>query len=336
MSRTALVSILMPFRNTAPYLPACLESVISQEYEEWELLAVDDHSSDSSASIVRGYGDKDSRIKLLKNKGKGIIHALRTAYHEAAGILVTRMDSDDLMPLHKLQSMVSMLRSEGPGHLATGQVRYFSSRGISNGYARYEKWLNKLTAEGNNYQEIYKECAIPSPCWMVFRQDLDACGAFSENRYPEDYDLTFRFYRQKLEVIPCREVLHQWRDYDTRTSRTDPRYALNYFLEIKTHYFLQLDHDKTRDLAVWGAGQKGKKVARLLKKNKISFYWLCDNPNKIGKRIYGIPLRHYKHLKDLSRPQSIVTVANSKAQSEIRKFLDGLQQHPMHDYFFFC
>ncbi|NNF19085.1 MAG: glycosyltransferase family 2 protein [Flavobacteriaceae bacterium] len=336
MPNPARVSILMPFKDTAAFLPACLDSVLAQEYQHWELLAVDDHSEDSSAAIVANYVEKDERIQLLQNLGEGIIHALRTAYSKSEGSLITRMDSDDLMPANKLLYMQGLLSAKGPGHLATGQVRYFSSRGISNGYARYEKWLNRLTASGSNFEEIYKECAIPSPCWMVFRQDLDACGAFKEDRYPEDYDLTFRFYRENLVCIPCNKVLHHWRDYDTRTSRTDPKYAMNYFLEIKTHYFLELDRQPARALAVWGAGQKGKKVARLLKKRGIPFYWLCDNPKKIGKRIYGIPLKHYKYLRELGNPQSIITVANSKAQSEIRSFLSGLQQESMRDYYFFC
>jgi hypothetical protein len=208
--------------------------------------------------------------------------------------------------------------------------------GISEGYARYEKWLNGLTAAGSNFSEIYKECVIPSPCWMTFRKDLDSCGGFKPDRYPEDYDLTFRFYENQLKCIPVKKVLHWWRDYETRTSRTSPHYAANYFLDIKLHYFLRLDRNENRPLTLWGAGSKGKTIAKGLLEKDIEFQWLCDNPKKIGKKIYGKEMAHYGVLNRMRSPQSIITVANQRAQRMIRNYLGSLQQIPMLDYFFFC
>ncbi len=330
------VSICIPFKDTAHFLPECLDSILNQTYQNWEILAVNDHSSDHSFEVLNSYTEKDSRIKVFNNVGVGIIPALRTAYAQSSGEFITRMDSDDIMKPNRLEVMVNSLLASGKWHVAVGQVHYFSDRGISNGYERYEAWLNQLTATGDNYSEIYKECVIPSPCWMVYREDFEACGAFRPDKYPEDYDLTFRFYEKGLKIIPCDEVLHLWRDYDTRTSRTHEHYAQNYFLDIKLHYFLKLDFDENRPLAIWGAGFKGKTIAQKLLEQQSDFTWLCDNPKKIGKKIYGVELVHFKALKDLDNPQSIITVANEDAQKEIRAHFKGLKQQPMHDYFFFC
>ncbi|WP_297793195.1 glycosyltransferase [uncultured Eudoraea sp.] len=331
-----LISVLIPFKNTADFLPECLDSILAQNYQNWEVIAVDDHSTDSSRSILDKYSSYDPRFRVYSNDGKGIISALRKAFSLSKGAFLTRMDSDDIMISNKLEIMVSSLEKYGEGHIAVGGVRYFSERGISNGYERYEKWLNELTAKGTNYSEIYKECVIPSPCWMVFRKDLEESGAFNSDRYPEDYDLTFRFYEQGLKCIPCRNILHLWRDYDWRTSRTSEHYAQNYFLHIKLHYFLKLHHDPTKPLAVWGAGNKGKSIAKDLKNRNIPFYWLCDNPQKIGKNIYGVEMKHFNHLLHLEMPQSIVTVANGEAQEMIVNYLSDLNQAAMVDYFFFC
>ncbi|MBT8315333.1 MAG: glycosyltransferase [Maribacter sp.] len=331
-----LVSILIPFKNTAPYLVECLDSIQAQEYKNWEVHAVDDSSTDNSWEIVAKYAKTDPRFKLIKNSGKGIIEALRTAYHRCNGELITRMDSDDIMPMDKIGTMVNLLIKKGQGHVAIGQVRYFSDQGISNGYARYEAWLNKITARGTNYAEIYKECAIPSPCWMVFKEDLKKCGAFEPDRYPEDYDLTFRFYENRLKCIPCNKVLHHWRDYDSRTSRTSEHYAANYFLDIKLHYFLKLEYDPGRPLVIWGAGTKGKTIAKSLIERKLDFNWICDNPNKIGKNIYGKRLFHFQVLNDMKNPQNIITVANEEEQNSIRSYFTTLNKQPMKDYFFFC
>lgn len=331
-----MVSILIPFKNTGAFLPECLQSILEQDYPKWEVLAVDDHSSDASFAIVEQFSLMDPRIQLITNTGVGIIPALRTAYGHSRGELISRMDSDDIMPAKKIRVLAENLLHNGPGNLAVGQVKYFSIRGISNGYQRYEAWLNRLTATGANYTEIYKECPVPSPCWMAFRSDLDACGAFDEDRYPEDYDLCFRFYRAGLSCIPCSTVLHYWRDYDNRTSRVSEKYAQNYFLDIKLHYFLKLDHDARRPLVVWGAGSKGKTIAASLKQQQLPFLWFCDNPKKIGKKIYGVPLVHYSGLEKLPEAQSIITVANPKAQNTIRDYLEAQGQQALTDYFFFC
>ncbi|MGB6153509.1 MAG: glycosyltransferase [Pricia sp.] len=331
-----LVSILMPFKNTERFLGDCLASIGAQTYENWELIAVDDHSSDASRQLVENFALMDGRIKLVDASGDGIIQALRTAYGKSQGRLITRMDSDDIMASNKLQVMVDALLKQGKGHLAVGKVKYFSETGIGDGYARYETWLNALTATGSNYSEIYKECVIPSPCWMVFREDLDACRAFEPDRYPEDYDLAFRFYERELKCIPCNQVLHHWRDYETRTSRTSEHYVQNYFLDIKFHYFLKLDRNTNTPLVLWGAGNKGKAIAKSLQAKNIPFYWVCDNPKKIGKEIYGQKMLHFGELKGLQDPQTLITVSNSEAQAMIKGFFEKLGQKPLSHYYFLC
>ncbi len=331
-----LVSILIPFKNTAEYLPECINSIQNQSYTNWELIAINDSSTDNSLEIMNAYASKESRINVYTNTGSGIIEALRMAYLHCKGDFITRMDSDDIMTPNKLEIMLKSLLEHGKKHIAVGQVSYFSAKGISNGYERYEKWLNKLTAIGNNYTEIYKECTIPSPCWMVYKEDFENSGGFTPNRYPEDYDLAFRFYENNLQCIPCNEKLHLWRDYDTRTSRTSEHYAQNYFLDIKAHYFLKLNYDVNRPLVVWGAGNKGKSIAKMLLNKNIAFYWLCDNENKIGKDIYGKKMQHYTTLEQLQNCQTIITVANEEAQTFIKDYLSNLKQINMKDYFFFC
>jgi len=331
-----LISILVPFKNTAAYLKECLDAILNQTHTNWELLIVDDHSTDLSEAIVGGYAQRDARIKLFKNTGVGIITALRKAYSESQGSYITRMDSDDRMHPNKLELMLKDLQTHGEKHLALGLVSYFSEQGIGNGFRSYETWLNELTSQGANFLDLYKECVIPSPCWMVHRDDFEACGAFRSDTYPEDYDLAFRFYAYGMTCIPSDRVLHYWRDHANRASRTDANYAENNFLELKVHYFLQLHHDASRPLCVWGAGKKGKQIARLLKAKAISFQWLCDNPKKIGKHIYDVQLQHYQALHTLNQPQLIIAVANREEQQSITEFCKEKRWTALKDYFFFC
>ena len=113
-------------------------------------------------------------------------------------------------------------------------------------------------------------------------------------------------------------------------------YAQNYFLDIKLHYFLELDFQPNRPLVIWGAGFKGKTIAKTLVKKGIPFYWICDTPKKIGKHIYNQPLKAFEFLEQLQNSQSIITVANTEAQKEIRAYLHNQKMTSMNDYFFFC
>ena len=139
-----LISVLIPFKNTQEFLSECLNSIINQTYTNWELLIIDDNSTDSSYNLVNDYAKKDNRIKLYKNEGYGIINALKLAFSKSNGDYITRMDSDDIMPDIKLETLFNNLQLHGKNHIATGLVSYFSEEGISDGYRKYEQWLNSI------------------------------------------------------------------------------------------------------------------------------------------------------------------------------------------------
>ncbi|MCF8461578.1 MAG: glycosyltransferase [Flavobacteriales bacterium] len=324
------ISILIPCKNAEQFLKECFTSILAQTESNWELIVVNDGSTDDSKVILDQFAQADERILILENNGSGIIDALRLAYSKSSGELVTRMDADDIMAPNKLEILKRNLIKSGLGHVAVGQVKYFSDEELKDGYRYYESWLNRLTATGTNYSDIFRECVIPSPCWMVFREDLDRCGAFESDQYPEDYDLTFRFFGNGLKVILCSEIIHYWRDHSSRSSRNDPNYADNRFLDLKLKWFLRLSHDSSRPLVVWGAASKGKMLSKGLLEAGVDFRWMCNNPNKINKHVYGKLMENVAGIKQLENPQVIVAVANKDEQAEIREQLGA------DEAFFFC
>jgi glycosyltransferase involved in cell wall biosynthesis len=328
------VSIITPVKNGAQFLVECLDSIVNQTHQNWELLIVNDSSTDETQSILEEYAQQDNRIVVSQNKGKGIIDALITGYEKSAGEFITRMDADDIMTPNKLELLTKKLIEKGKGYLATGFVNYFSETELGQGYFNYQEWLNGLSQTESNFDDIYKECVIPSPCWMVFREDFEASGGFNSNLYPEDYELTFRFYKQELKMVAVKEVIHHWRDYATRTSRTDSNYADNYFIQLKLNYFLELDYDNSRELELWGAGKKGKEVARFLIEKGIEFDWLSNNDKKIGKEVYGVILKDSISALEIGTPQILIAVGSMDYNREIKKALNSLNLKPNIDYFF--
>jgi len=212
-----------------------------------------------------------------------------------------------------------MVNQCGIGCLVVGLVEYFAENGVGDGYQKYAGWLNDLTVNAANFSDIYKECSIPSACWMVHREDFERCGGIGTN-YPEDYDLAFRFYQAKLQINPVTKVLHHWRDHGARASRNDPNYADNRFLNIKLNYFLKID--KSSDpLVLLGAGKKGKELARKLITTGVDFIWATNNAKKIGVNIY-----HQLLVSDQGLPkevQVIIAVAGSEGEELRTRFPEG-------------
>ena len=321
----------MPAKNTGKYISECLDSILAQSYLNWELIVVDDGSTDKTFEIANRYAE-DRRIRVFSQSASGIIPALRLACEKSTGKMITRMDSDDIMSQNKIEKLAALLMKHGDGHIATGSVEYFSQTNPGEGYLKYARWLNSLNQNNSHFSEIYKECCIPSPCWMLWRQDLDACEAFTPDTYPEDYDLTFRFYRRGLKPVGCTDILHRWRDHENRSSRTMEFYRENSFINLKVNYFLSIDYDNSTNLVLWGAGKKAKKIAELLNKQNISFFWVCNNSKKIGQEIYKV-LMHDSADFNFSNKKVIVTLANDIEQTKARLHLEGFNNCRA---YFFC
>ncbi len=334
------ISILMPTFNTAPYLAACLDSILAQTEQDWELIAVNNFSTDDSPDILKAYAQHDARIRFFHNDdilGKtGVSPANRFAYRLANGQLITRMDSDDIMPPNRLALMKEMLLEHGEGHVATGAIQYFGENGVGEGFRRYETWLNGLVASGRHFVEVYRENVLPSPVWMAWRSDLERAAAFQEDVYPEDYDLTFRLRHAGCKIVATTELLHHWRERPDRASRVEEKYLDHSFLDLKTHWFLKTDYDPNRLVVLWGAGRKGKRLAALLRTCHIPFRWVCDQASKWGHDIGGVKMESYEVLAQLPGAKVIVAVAAPDEQSIIADFMGSHAMNAGRDYWFFC
>lgn len=321
----------MPVKNTSAYLNECIDSIIVQSYDQWELIAIDDNSDDGSWVILQQYADRYPQIQSYRNDGKGIISALRLALIKSKGTYITRMDSDDIMMPDKLKLMRSAIVEKK--NLAVGLVKYISNTDLGEGYLKYAEWLNSLTLAENNFSEIYKECVIPSPCWMLHRDDFIGCGGFDPDIYPEDYDLTFRMKNYGMKICAVKEVIHLWRDHADRASRNDLNYLDNNFIDLKVKHFTNNDMDVSKPLVVWGAGKKGKKIISQLKDSKIKVHWICNNKRKIGTKIYDTMLHGPQSILEFNSPQVIIAVAQRDALAEIESYINKLEKK---EVFYFC
>ena len=282
------VSILLPFKNEEAYIQDCVNSIKAQSHTGWQLIAIDDHSDDQGRALLMK--EKDPRIEVYKNNGRGILPALQTAQKHIRGTFVTRMDADDLMPEHKLEVLLKTVQSSNTGLVATGCVQYFSSEPISQGYQRYECWLNETADTNQFYKRIYRECTVASANWMMRIADFNEMNGYDKLKYPEDYDMLFHWRKYGFQIKSCAQTTHLWREHPQRISRNSDVYQQESFFRLKLSYFLE-EH-KEHPLYLIGTEKKGQLVAALLQEHEVSFRWFTHEKQKTGSTKQAVTLEH--------------------------------------------
>jgi len=325
----------MPLKNAGNYVSECLESIRNQTYANWELIIVNDHSTDDSVSIISSIQASEARIQLIPNKRTGIISALQTALKECQGDFVTRMDADDVMPSNRLELMVSAIGKSGQKSIVTGKVKYFSDRPISEGYQKYETWINERIDRDDHWKWVYRECVIASPNWMVRRKELDELKAFEKLIYPEDYDLVLKWYNADFKVISIPEVTLHWREHENRISRLSDLYNQESFFKLKMKHFVKNEMNESSQLLMWGTNEKGKLVARLLISWDVDFRWMALDPAAYPKGIYEKLIEDF-HMDNVIKPLKLL-IAVYPDQNKKKEIFDYLGDNGLkmgRDYWF--
>lgn len=310
----------MPVRNAQVFLTETINSILNQSFQDWELIAIDDFSTDESFKLLKDFESTDQRIGVYKNREKGIIPALGLAFEHSKGMFITRMDADDIMPGNKLNSFWEHANSTKK-QVITGKVTYFSNDKVSEGYKRYEKWLNNLVDKKEHWPFVYRECVIASPNWMVSRACFEKDVLINELVYPEDYDMVLKWYERGYEVLAIPEVTHHWREHPQRTSRQVEDYQQKAFFQLKTNRFIDLELERDDTVQLIGAGDKGKMVAKILSTRNIAFEWFDFKSDQHNQLIFGKKIHHLNTLNP--KFKSILTAwpTSPKLQNEIISYL---------------
>lgn len=138
-----LVSIIVPSYNCAKYLPDTIGSVLAQTYENWELLIVDDCSTDNTEEVVKSFGD--DRIRYLKNEqNSGAALSRNYALREAKGRWIAFLDSDDMWMPEKLEHQIAFMEENGYSFSCTKRVLCQEDGTLTNVYATSPKRVTKF------------------------------------------------------------------------------------------------------------------------------------------------------------------------------------------------
>lgn len=230
MSNNELVSIITPSYNTADFIGLTIDSVINQTYQNWEMIIVDDASTDNSVAVIEEYVKKDDRIipiYLKDNKGQG--NARNIATDIAKGRFITFLDSDDLLHPMKIEK----------------HIKYMLEINVSFSYTSYgfidESGFEILkpfhvSKRPIGYYDLLKRTEISC---LTAMYDATAIGKqhMIDIRKKQDYELWLRILKTGIKAYPLDEVLAFYRQ--RKNSTTNNKKKL-----IKLHYIFLREIEK--------------------------------------------------------------------------------------------
>lgn len=329
-------SVLLPVCNAAATLTETLDSIAAQSLADYELIAVDDHSSDESASLLQHRALSDPRIRLLENPGQGLVSALNYGLAEARCEYVARMDSDDLMRPERLRIQADHMDRRPTCSVVGSRVNIFGEQTIRAGYRQYQRWLNGLTQPEDLALNRYVESPLAHPAVMFRKSAVIDAGGYRDGPFPEDYELWLRLFASDQQLANADEVLLDWRDSPGRTSRTDPRYDRAAFDQLRADYLIRDPRiQAAENIEIWGAGKKSRqRVRRLVDHGAEISRWVDIDPKKIGRALWGksvIPPTEMGPPKG-GRKLVLVYVTNHGAREDISQFLTARGYRPGIDF----
>lgn len=238
-----LISIIVPVYNTEEYLTKCVDSVLCQSYQNWELLLVDDGSTDHSLEICREYETVDTRIRVFtqSNQGQGIARNL--ALDHMHGDYVTFLDSDDQLQPTTLAHMLSVSREQNADLVICGYTINNGIRMVAR--CAYEK---QTSFEGNM---LLKEYLSTHNLTSTVTGKLFAADFFNEIRFPnmrmsEDAFVLPRLMGkcEKAVCIPACYYVQTIRAGSTEQSGFSPKNLTRLACEDELYLFVQAEHSE--------------------------------------------------------------------------------------------
>lgn len=205
-----LVSIVLPVYNGEKYLEISIKSCLAQTYTNWELLIVDDGSTDRSAEIAKSYEEKDSRIHYHKNeKNMRLPRTLNRGFSLAKGEYLTWTSDDNYYRPQAIEKMVDALTG------STSEF-VFAACSIIN---EEDEEISMITAPADYKSAIWQRCFIGA-CFMYSRKVYETLGDYDPNVVLcEDYDYWLRIFAH-FDVTYIDENLYAYRRHDKSLSAT--------------------------------------------------------------------------------------------------------------------
>jgi glycosyltransferase involved in cell wall biosynthesis len=318
------LSILFPVRNAEKTLLSAVNSLLAQDFSDFELILIEDGSQDRTAEIARKLAGEDARIICVEQSHLGIAAALNAGFKRSSGRYIARMDADDYSFPSRLRKQKEFLDMETSIGLVSCLVEFGGEDG---GYKLYVDWINGLTEPEEIALNRFIESPVAHPSVMFRRSLVETFGGYDEGPAPEDYELWLRWMDAGIRMAKLPEVLLKWNDPPDRISRTHPNYSVEAFARVKAKYlsrWLERHNPFHPNVWVWGAGRKTRRRVDFLVEHGVRILAYLDvKVPGTGQTPEGIPVLDYRSYSKHPDSFLISMVNNRGVRTEIRDFLSS-------------
>lgn len=331
-----MISVITPCYNASNTIARAIASIQSQSLTHWELIVIDDGSTDGSADIVNKMVRTDSRIRLIQMPHRGVVSASNNGLSLAKGEFIARMDSDDFSHPRRLELQARALQNDKTLDVVSCLAHFAGNPESAGGYAYHVDWANRCISPEKINLNRFIDLPTPHPTVMFRRSLIAKWGGYRDGEFPEDYEMILRWISNGACIGKIRETLFSWHDPPSRLSRNDRRYDMASFHTCKAPYLAQAISESGcghRELWIIGAGRPARKSAKPLEGAwKIASGYVDIDPQKIGRIIHGRPVVSMENLPDIEQAVLVSYVGTRGAGDLIRKQLIALRRIEGRDF----
>lgn len=252
------VSVVLPVFNAEATINRAISSILEQTFKAFELIVVDDGSTDNTRNVVKHLETEDSRIKCYHLTHGGIARALNFGIKMSSGKYIARMDADDISYPERLELQFDYLEKHPDVGLVSSLVKHTGDASKYEGYLKHVEWINSIVKPEQILSKRFMDSPFAHPSTCFRRHLISKYGGYAEGDVPEDYELWLRWFHHGIAMHKLDKVLLDWHDSPGRLSRTDANYSNENFYKIKARYlacYLKQKFAKVPGLYVWGAGR---------------------------------------------------------------------------------
>jgi len=241
-----LVSIVMPAYNAAEYIDSAIESILSQSFKNFELLIIDDGSTDDTVKIIKSYSKKDKRIIFVSRKNKGLIKTLNEGIEYARGKYIARHDADDISHKKRLEHQVRFLDKN------TDVALVGSNYHVIDNQNKVIDTTNIFTTSSDLKLVLVIQNQFAHGSVMIRKEMLSKIATYdSQYTDAEDYDLWTRI-SHRFKVANLKQPLYKWRKHRhgvTAKSGLSMKSQIEVIRQREFNFFIE--NRKTYSLLRW-------------------------------------------------------------------------------------
>lgn len=316
-SAPTTVSVLLPVRNGSATIARAIDSILAQTLQDWELIIVNDGSTDDTAAALAGFDDP--RITIIDQAAMGIVPALNLAVSRARSPFLARMDADDWSAPTRLEKQAAYL-SDRPERALVSCLVAHEGNDEQEGYRYHVDRINELLSHEQMAARRFEDAPVAHPSVMLRTSALEEVGGYRNGDFPEDFELWLRLLDRGYMFAKLPEVLLHWYDHDARLSRQDARYAPAAFFGQKAAYFKKWHEQQEQQHPIWvcGSGRQVRQRVAQLEEAGLPIAGLVDVKEAGPGTTW--PVIGYEELSRESHPLLISLIGDREGKKRLEVF----------------